>query len=181
MFKMMILLIWLLLLVITPRTWIVCDNLHPAAGTRCVPVVPAATPPFVTACHVQEQKSACVLCRTKIPTSDEESLAQVMIWVEKEKPWAQVLLASMNMYGRCGLPKSYQRAKELYAWLERFGVKKLDKSLSEYAAFNISVLSKVPFPSAEGDRRSSEDRVDLGIIQWWYKADEKATIKKMIK
>ena len=69
----------------------------------------------------------------------------------------------------------------LYAWLERFGVKKLDKSLSEYAAFNISVLSKVPFPSAEGDRRSSEGRVDLGIIQWWYKADEKATIKKMIK
>ena len=61
-----------------------------------------------------EQKSACVLCRTKIPTSDEESLAQVMIWVEKEKPWAQVLLASMYLYGKCGLSKSYQRAKELY-------------------------------------------------------------------
>ena len=61
-----------------------------------------------------EQKSACVLCRTKIPTSNEESLAQVMIWVEKEKPWAQVLLASMYLYGNCGLSKSYQRAKELY-------------------------------------------------------------------
>ena len=27
------------------------------------------------------------------------------------------------------------------------------------------------FP-AEGDRRSSEGRVDLGIIQWWYKEDD---------
>ena len=25
---------------------------------------------------------------------------------------------------------------------------------------------------AEGDRRSSEGRVDLGIIQWWYKEDD---------
>ena len=34
------------------------------------------------------------------------------------------------------------------------------------------IMSKHNLTYAEGDRRSSEGRVGLGIIQWWYKKDD---------
>ena len=55
----------------------------------------------------------CPLCRAKSPTSHEESVNQIIPWVEKKKAWAQNLLGQRYFNGN-GVKQSYEIAKELY-------------------------------------------------------------------
>ena len=58
-------------------------------------------------------KSRCPECRQKVPTSPEEGVKQVHVWVEKGKAWAQTTLASKYAFGK-GVPQSYEEAIEYY-------------------------------------------------------------------
>ena len=60
-----------------------------------------------------KQKSECVMCRTKYPSSDKEVAEQLRPWVEKGKAWAQQGLGEMYAQG-LGVDQSYQQAKELF-------------------------------------------------------------------
>jgi len=60
-----------------------------------------------------KQKSQCVMCRTKYPTSVEEELEQLRPWVEKGKAWAQSMLGQRYRDGN-GVDQSHQQAKELF-------------------------------------------------------------------
>jgi TPR repeat protein len=57
----------------------------------------------------QAQKDVCPQCRQKFPTSKEEGVKQVRVWVEKGKPWAQAFLASKYQFGE-GVPQCYEEA-----------------------------------------------------------------------
>ena len=59
------------------------------------------------------QKSVCPQCRQKFPTSEEESVKQVRVWVDKGKAWAQTNLANKYKFGG-GVPQSYEEAIEYY-------------------------------------------------------------------
>ena len=61
-----------------------------------------------------KQKNHCVMCRTKYPSSDKESLEQLRPWVEKGKAWAQCAVAQRYRDGE-GVDQSYQQSRELYA------------------------------------------------------------------
>ena len=58
-------------------------------------------------------KNQCIMCRTVSHKSDEEQTERVRRWVEKEKAWAQSILAQRYEHG-LGVEQSYQRAAELY-------------------------------------------------------------------
>jgi TPR repeat protein len=59
----------------------------------------------------QAQKSVCPQCRQNFPTSKEEQVKQVRVWVDKGKPWAQSFLAHKYHFG-LGVPQSYEEAIE---------------------------------------------------------------------
>ena len=61
----------------------------------------------------EKQKSQCVMCRTKYPSSDKETVEQLRPWVEKGKAWAQFVLGQQYERG-LGVEQSYQQARELY-------------------------------------------------------------------
>ena len=61
----------------------------------------------------KKQKSQCVMCRTKYPTSEKEAVKQLRPWVEKGKAWAQCSLGQRYEHGK-GVNQSYQQAVELY-------------------------------------------------------------------
>jgi len=60
----------------------------------------------------QKQKAQCIMCRTKHPCSDKESVDQLRPWVEKGKAWAQCILGSRYEHGK-GVDQSYQQARAL--------------------------------------------------------------------
>ena len=62
-----------------------------------------------------EQKSCCVLCRTKLPTKagSKESIEQLRSWVERGKAWSMHILGGHYIKG-IGVPKDEKRAVELY-------------------------------------------------------------------
>ena len=60
-----------------------------------------------------EQKISCPLCRTRHPASQKEAIEKLRPWVEKEKAWAQNLLAQYYEKG-LGVDRSHQQARELY-------------------------------------------------------------------
>ena len=53
------------------------------------------------------------MCRTKHPSSDEETIEQLRPWVEKGKAWAQSMLGDKYYHG-AGVEQSDRQAKELY-------------------------------------------------------------------
>jgi TPR repeat protein len=57
------------------------------------------------------QKSRCPECRQKVPTSLEEVVEQIRVWVDKGKAWAQTTLAGQYAFGS-GVPQSYEKAIE---------------------------------------------------------------------
>jgi hypothetical protein len=57
----------------------------------------------------QAQKDVCPQCRQKIPTSKEEAVEQIRVWVDKGKAWAQTNLANKYHFGD-GVPQSYEKA-----------------------------------------------------------------------
>jgi hypothetical protein len=59
----------------------------------------------------QAQKDVCPQCRTTFPTSNEEGVKQVRVWVEKGKPWAQTSLGDLYRFGT-GVPQSYEESIE---------------------------------------------------------------------
>jgi len=60
-----------------------------------------------------KQKNCCPLCRTKYPTSKEETIERLRPWAEKGKAWAQSVLGDRYYLGK-GVDQSYQQARELY-------------------------------------------------------------------
>jgi len=61
----------------------------------------------------QAQKDVCPQCRQKFPTSKEETVKQIRVWVDKGKPWAQSNLANKYQFGT-GVPQSYEEAIRYY-------------------------------------------------------------------
>jgi TPR repeat protein len=61
----------------------------------------------------QAQKDICPQCREEKPSTEEEIVKQVRVWVEKGKSWAQTILASIYRHGN-GVPQSYEKAIEYY-------------------------------------------------------------------
>ena len=59
------------------------------------------------------QKNRCHECRTKYPSTDEGTVKQLRVWVDKGKPWAQTNLANKYEFGD-GVPLSYEQAIEYY-------------------------------------------------------------------
>jgi TPR repeat protein len=57
----------------------------------------------------QALKSRCPECRQKKPTSQEEAVKQVRVWVDKGKPWAETFLAHKYAFG-VGVPQSYEES-----------------------------------------------------------------------
>ena len=57
-----------------------------------------------------QQKSACPLCRTRYPGTDEEKLKHIHRSVEKGAAWAQTLLANNYHFGDFGLTQSDDKA-----------------------------------------------------------------------
>jgi len=62
-----------------------------------------------------EQRSCCVLCRTKLPTEagSKEAIKQLRFWVERGKGWALSGLGDLYSQG-LGVPEDKKRALELY-------------------------------------------------------------------
>jgi TPR repeat protein len=58
-------------------------------------------------------KDRCPECRQNFPTTHEEAVKQVRVWVDKGKAWAQSNLASKYKYG-AGVPQSYEDAVKYY-------------------------------------------------------------------
>jgi TPR repeat protein len=58
-------------------------------------------------------KSRCPECRQKVPTSHEEGVKQVRVWVDKGKAWAQTTLANNYQFGT-GVSQSYEEAIRYY-------------------------------------------------------------------
>ena len=56
----------------------------------------------------------CPLCRTKLPTNDEEVVEQLLKWVKKKKAWAQYDLGNNYFYGAHGVKKDVKRAFVLF-------------------------------------------------------------------
>jgi hypothetical protein len=52
----------------------------------------------------------CILCRAKVPTSDEESVKQLRPWVKKKKAWAMSMMGQLYRDGK-GAKQSYEMAK----------------------------------------------------------------------
>ena len=101
-----------------------------------------------------EQKSRCIMCRTKYPDSVEEAVEQLRPWVEKGKAWAQEMLGCRYRDGE-GVEQSYQQARELY-----------DLSASQgdaSAQFNLGVL----YANGQGVEQSNETARKL-----WMKSAE---------
>ena len=59
------------------------------------------------------QKSRCHECRQNVPSSEEEQVKQIRVWVDKGKAWAQTNLAHKYQFGY-GVPQSYEEAIEYY-------------------------------------------------------------------
>ena len=59
------------------------------------------------------QKDRCHECRTVYPSTEEGTVKQVRVWVDKGKPWAETFLASQYRFGE-GVPQSYEKAIEYY-------------------------------------------------------------------
>ena len=60
-----------------------------------------------------EYNDNCILCRAKIPSSDEESINQLRPWVKKKKAWSQLMMGQHYYHGH-GVKQSYETARELY-------------------------------------------------------------------
>ena len=56
-----------------------------------------------------KQKGTCIMCRARLPATEEEAFEMTRIWVEKGKAWAQTLLAGHYLRGR-GVKQSYKKA-----------------------------------------------------------------------
>ena len=68
-----------------------------------------------------KQKSTCIMCRAKHPTTDKEGNKRLCAWVKKGKAWAQSNLASAYRRGDYGLPQSYLMAVKLYGMAVKQG------------------------------------------------------------
>jgi len=138
----------------------------------------------------QEQKNSCPLCRTKYPTSKEETIERLRPWVEKGKAWAQCMLGQKYDNG-VGVEQSYQTARELFelsasqGWAtaqfslgvlyqEGQGVDQSDERAAEYyeaaatqgygmAQSNLGFL----YVTGNGVEQSNEK-----ARKWWMKAAE---------
>ena len=60
-----------------------------------------------------EQKSKCLHCQVKLPTSAEESVELVRGWADKGKAWAQAELGATYAFGQ-GVEQSYEKAIEYF-------------------------------------------------------------------
>jgi len=67
-------------------------------------------------CQVKSKniREYCPLCRTKIPTTNEESIKQIQKWVKKQKAWAQDNLGNSYYHGTRGVKKDVKRAFILF-------------------------------------------------------------------
>ena len=95
----------------------------------------------------KKQKGQCVMCRTKYPRSEKETIEQLRPWVEKGKAWAQKMLGDRYHRG-VGFEQSYQQAKELF---------KLSASQGNIdAQFRLGVMYDIGQGVDQSDERASE-------------------------
>ena len=59
-------------------------------------------------------KYRCHQCRKPFPVTDEEHIKQLREWLDKDKAWAQNMMAEWYQHGQNGLKQSYVMARLLY-------------------------------------------------------------------
>ena len=138
----------------------------------------------------KKQKSQCVMCRTKYPRSEKETIEQLRPWVEKGKAWAQKMLGDRYHRG-VGFEQSYQQAKELFKLSASQGnidaqfrlgvmydigqgVDQSDERAAEYyeaAARQGYAIAQLNLGNFYGNGRGVEQSFETAR-EWWIKAAE---------